>query len=75
MGAGGTRGQHRGVAALATAVVVVGVLAVWWPVLVLPAGALLIANVLIDDWASLRIAPLGYALQVFGRAPYSSSTR
>src|SRR5215468_10285844 len=63
----GRTGSIAGFAALATAVVVVGVLAVWWPILVLPAGALLIANVLIDDWTSLRIAPLGYALQVLGR--------
>jgi len=63
----GRLGSLAGFAALAAAVVVVGVLAVWWPVLVLPAGALLIANVLLDDWASLRIAPLGYALQVLGR--------
>jgi hypothetical protein len=54
-------------AGLAAAVVVLGVLAAWWPLLALAGAGLLIANVLIDDWASLRLAPQGHALQVLGR--------
>ncbi len=56
-----------GFAVLAAAVVVLGVLAAWWPPLVIASVVLLIANVFVDDWASLRVAHHGRALQVLGQ--------
>ena len=56
-----------GFAMLAAAVVALVALAAWWPPLALVAGALLIVNVLVDDWASLRAAPQSRALQVLGQ--------
>jgi len=56
-----------GFALLAAAVVALAALAVWWPPLVIASAALLIANVWIDDWASLRLAAQGHALQVLGQ--------
>ncbi|MEO7733412.1 MAG: hypothetical protein ABIY55_20790, partial [Kofleriaceae bacterium] len=54
-------------AALAATLVLLGVLAVWWPMLVIGCVALLVANVLIDDWVSLRFAPHSRALEVLGQ--------
>lgn len=54
-------------AALTATLVMLGVLAAWWPPLVLGCVVLLVANVLIDDWASLRLARQGHALEVLGR--------
>ncbi|HMG20531.1 MAG TPA: hypothetical protein VK607_04410, partial [Kofleriaceae bacterium] len=56
-----------GFAALAAAVIALAVLAVWWRPLAIAAAVLLIANVVIDDWTSLRLAPQSHALQVLGR--------
>jgi MutS domain V len=56
-------------AALATALIVLGVVAVvWWPPLIFGCLALFIANVVLDDWASLRLAHQGRALEVLIRA-------
>jgi hypothetical protein len=56
-------------AALAGAVIAFAVLAVvWWPPLALAGAAMLIANIVIDDWASLRLAHQGHALQILGRS-------
>jgi len=57
-----------GFAALAAALVVFGALVAWWPPLALGCVVLLVANVLIDDWASLRLAPQGHAIEVLGAA-------
>ncbi|HEX3475717.1 MAG TPA: hypothetical protein VHT91_11875 [Kofleriaceae bacterium] len=54
-------------AALSGLVIALGVLSVWWPPLVLACAALFIANVLIDDWASIRLAPQAHALSVLAR--------
>jgi hypothetical protein len=54
-------------AALAAAVPVLVALAAWWPPLAIAGIVLLVANVLIDDWASLRLAPQAHALLVLGR--------
>ena len=52
--------SHTGVfIALAAAVVVLGALAAWWPPLAIGGVLLFLANVWIDDWASLRLAPPG----------------
>jgi hypothetical protein len=56
-----------GFAVLAAVTVLLGALAAWWPPLAIACVLLLIANVWIDDWASLRLAPHGHALQVLGR--------
>jgi MutS domain V len=53
--------------ALAAALLGLGVLAAWWPLLVIACVALLVANVLIDDWVSLRFAPHSRALEVLGQ--------
>jgi len=53
-------------AALLMAAVALGVLAVWWPPLVLGSVMLLIVNVWVDDWVSHRLAPHGRALHVLG---------
>jgi hypothetical protein len=63
-----------GFALLAAALVTLGVLAAWWPPLVIGCIVLLIVNVLIDDWASLRLAHQGYALEVLGQV-LGASTR
>jgi MutS-like protein len=42
--------------------------ALWWPPLALGCLALFIANIVIDDWASLRLAHHGRALEVLVRA-------
>jgi hypothetical protein len=54
-------------AALSGLVIALGVLSVWWPPLVVACAALFIANVLIDDWASIRRAPQAHALSVLGQ--------
>lgn len=55
-------------AALTTALVALGVLAVvWWPPLLLACAALFVANITLDDWASLRLAHQGRALDVLIR--------
>jgi hypothetical protein len=54
-------------AVLPVAVVALAVLAAWWPPLVVFSVALLVANVWIDDWTSMRLAPQGHALQVLGQ--------
>jgi MutS domain V len=57
-----------GFAALAAALVGLGVLVAWWPPLVLGCVVLLVANMLIDDWASLRLASQGHAIEVLAAA-------
>ena len=54
-------------ATLTVALIGLGVLAVWWPLLVIACVALLVANLLIDDWVSLRFAPHSRALEVLGQ--------
>jgi len=56
-----------GFALLVAALVTLGVLAAWWPPLVIGCIVLLIVNVLLDDWASLRLAHQGHALEVLGQ--------
>lgn len=51
-------------AVLSGLVVTLGVAAIWWPPLGIAAIALFIANAVIDDWASLRIAAPAHALSV-----------
>ena len=63
-----------GFAMLVAVLVALGVLAAWWPPLVIGCIVLLIANVLIDDWASLRLAHQGHALEVLGQV-LGSATR
>jgi hypothetical protein len=53
--------------ALTALLIVLGVLTIGWPVLVIGCVALLITNVLIDDWVSLRFAPHSRALEVLGQ--------
>lgn len=55
-------------AALTATLVLFGVLVAWWPPLAIGCVVLLVANVLIDDWASLRLAPHGRAIEVLGAA-------
>lgn len=63
-----------GFAMLVAVLVALGVLVAWWPPLLIGCVVLLIANVLIDDWASLRLAHQGHALEVLGQV-LGSATR
>jgi hypothetical protein len=58
-----------GFAALAGALVALCVAAaMWWPPLLVGCIALAVANIVLDDWASLRLAHQGRALEVLVRA-------
>lgn len=58
-----------GFGALAAALVALIALAVvWWPPLLIGCVALFVTNVVLDDWASLRLAHQGRALEVLVRA-------
>ncbi|HEU4733873.1 MAG TPA: hypothetical protein VFT22_38535 [Kofleriaceae bacterium] len=50
------------------ALVVLGALAAWWPLLAVGCVALFVANIVADDWASLSLASHGHALGVLGQA-------
>ena len=54
-------------AALSGLVIAQAVLAIWWPPLAIGCIALFIANVIIDDWASVRSAANAHALTVLVR--------
>lgn len=56
-----------GFALLSGLVISFGLLAVWWWPAVIFAGALFAANVLIDDWSSIRVAWQAHALSVLSQ--------
>jgi hypothetical protein len=58
--------RTAGFAALAAVLVALGVLAAWRPPFAVGCVVLFMANVLIDDWASQRLAAQGHALEVLG---------
>ncbi|HET7500594.1 MAG TPA: hypothetical protein VFK02_06305 [Kofleriaceae bacterium] len=54
-------------AARSAALIVLGTLCAWWPLLAIGCVALFIANIVVDDWASLALASHGHALAVLGQ--------
>jgi hypothetical protein len=58
-----------GFAALAAALIALGIAgALWWPPLLIAGLLLFVGNIVLDDWAKLRLAHHGRALEVLVRA-------
>ncbi|HEY4057426.1 MAG TPA: hypothetical protein VGM39_12500 [Kofleriaceae bacterium] len=56
------------IAALLSALIASAIASFWWPPAVFATCAIFIANVLVDDWAKLRLASASEALAVLGGA-------